>query len=56
MKDYFVKVFDNTPDRKEATVIDVKYFYNLKDLFEWMMKNREELYCVYEADCILDLS
>jgi hypothetical protein len=54
MKDYFVVVYNK--DTENPKVLDVKFFLSLEKLFKWMESNKEELFCVNEANPILDYS
>ncbi len=50
MKQYFVKIW------KDGDILELKDFYSLDALFEWMQDNRDTKFALYEAKCILDYS
>ena len=56
MKDYFVIVFKEGRTLEVVEVLYIKRFYEIGELFKWMQDNRQELYSVYEAECVLDYS
>lgn len=62
MKDYFLLIWKPIipppdPTRNPTREVgEIKRFYNLKDVWQYVLDNNIKFYSVHEADCIIDQS
>ena len=62
MKDYFLLIWKPknhpTEPTKEAIreVGEIKRFFNIKEVWQYVLDNEIKFYSVHEADCIIDES
>lgn len=60
-KEYLIKVWEERPKPipihgYDPKVLEVLNVYSQQELFEWIEKNRDKLFSVYEMHLVLDLS
>lgn len=56
-KDYFLVIYkEREKSTDEVESESIQRFYSLVKVWQWVTENNPALYCVFEADCIIDES